>query len=572
MRSLGCVCVAVLVALAACKKDEPSQNKKVVAQPNTGSGSGSGARRPTVQQVTPPFDLKAPPSDAIKTGSGLQYKKMTVADGGTGSGSGSGSGSGAKPPVGPEGPPSKNDSVKVHYTGWKVNSGETVYSTRSRGQPMPMNLPAIPPGFSEAIQLMKRGEKLFLWIPPEIGYRGNARPKNPEPMAYEVELVEIIPAPPTPPDLGKPPATAKKTPSGTAWIELKAGTGKDKARPHDSVTYHYSAWDQDGLLVDTTEGARKRPTSAKPDSQPAGLLEPLTMLVAGQRARFWIPAGKVNKQGSDPNALITYEIEIVDIAKLPEPPKTPPDVAAPPANATKTKSGLAYRVLKRGKAGGKSPTKDTDTVTAHYSGWTTDGKMFESSVTRGQPSDFRLDDVIDGWTEGLKLMKPGDSFRFWIPEELAYKGQANKPKGMLVFDIELVALKEPPPPPPGAPPVPPDVAAPPKNAKKTEKGVFYKVLASGKAGGKSPGPTDRIRAHYAGWTVDGKPFDDSYSKGQPLEIGMNQVIDGWKDALAKMKVGDKWRMWIPVELAYQNRPGKPAGMLVFEVELLDVLQ
>ena len=95
MRSAIAVCVAVVVAaVVGCKKDSaPSDNTKVVAQPNT--GSGSAVQRPTQQQIPPPYDLKTPPSDAIKTASGLVYKKMTVATPNVGSGSGAGSGSNA---------------------------------------------------------------------------------------------------------------------------------------------------------------------------------------------------------------------------------------------------------------------------------------------------------------------------------------------------------------------------------------------------------------------------------------------------------------------------------------------
>jgi peptidylprolyl isomerase len=76
----------------------------------------------------------------------------------------------------------------------------------------------------------------------------------------------------------------------------------------------------------------------------------------------------------------------------------------------------------------------------HYSGWTTDGKMFDSSVSRGQPARFRLDQVIPGWTEGLQLMVPGERRRLWIPQKLAYRGEPGKPAGMLVFDVELLQI------------------------------------------------------------------------------------------------------------------------------------
>jgi len=116
----------------------------------------------------------------------------------------------------------------------------------------------------------------------------------------------------------------------------------------------------------------------------------------------------------------------------------PPDVKAAPKDAKKTSSGIAYKVLTPG-AGKKHPGP-TSSVTVHYSGWTTDGKMFDSSVTRGEPATFPLDRVIKGWTEGVQLMVEGEKTRFWIPEPLAYRGQ-RAPYGMLVFDIELIKVQ-----------------------------------------------------------------------------------------------------------------------------------
>ena len=119
-------------------------------------------------------------------------------------------------------------------------------------------------------------------------------------------------------------------------------------------------------------------------------------------------------------------------------PKAPEDVAAPPADAEKTASGLASRVLKTGS--GAKPGPDS-VVTVHYTGWTTDGRSFDSSIARGQPATFPLKRVIPGWTEGLQLMAVGEERRLWIPEELAYQGKPGKPAGMLVFDVELLEIK-----------------------------------------------------------------------------------------------------------------------------------
>ena len=129
---------------------------------------------------------------------------------------------------------------------------------------------------------------------------------------------------------------------------------------------------------------------------------------------------------------------------MPQTPKTipaPPDVATPPKDAHKTSSGLASKVLTPGT--GKEHPKATSEVTVHYTGWTTDGKMFDSSVVRGQPSTFPLNMVIKGWTEGVQLMVVGEKRRFWIPANLAYGNSPREgaPKGMLVFDIELLSIK-----------------------------------------------------------------------------------------------------------------------------------
>ena len=116
----------------------------------------------------------------------------------------------------------------------------------------------------------------------------------------------------------------------------------------------------------------------------------------------------------------------------------PPDVAAPPEDAEFTESGLASKVLEEG-TGTEHPTA-TSTVTVHYTGWKTDGTMFDSSVKRGKTSSFPLNRVIKGWTEGLQLMVVGEKRRFWIPADLAY-GENGRVPGMLVFDVELFAIE-----------------------------------------------------------------------------------------------------------------------------------
>jgi peptidylprolyl isomerase len=236
----------------------------------------------------------------------------------------------------------------------------------------------------------------------------------------------------------------------------------------------------------------------------------------------------------------------------------PADVSAPPADAQKTASGLASKVLQAGK-GDKKPGAE-DMVTVHYTGWTTDGKMFDSSVARGKPNTFGVNRVIKGWGEGVQLMVVGEKRRLWIPEALAYQGKRD-PRGMLVFDIELLDIA-------ASPRIAPsDVAAPPADARKTPSGIAYKVLKPG-TGKSHPERRSRVTVHYTGWTTDGKMFDSSVERGSPSTFGLDEVIEGWTEGVQLMVEGERTRFWIPERLAYKGQGNGPRGMLVFDIELI----
>jgi FKBP-type peptidyl-prolyl cis-trans isomerase len=247
--------------------------------------------------------------------------------------------------------------------------------------------------------------------------------------------------------------------------------------------------------------------------------------------------------------------------------ETPSDVNAVPSDAESTASGLASRVLQAG-TGAESPAA-ADTVTVHYSGWTTDGKLFDSSVKRGQPTSFPLNRVIPGWTEGLQLMVVGEKRRFWIPADLAYGENpgGGRPGGLLVFDVELLGIEKAPEP----PKVPEDVAAIPADAEVRESGLASRVLSAG-TGTKNPSKQDMVTVHYSGWTTDGQMFDSSVMRGSPATFGLSQVIPGWTEGVQLMVEGEKRRFWIPGKLAYGDNPqgGAPAGTLVFDVELIKI--
>ena len=135
------------------------------------------------------------------------------------------------------------------------------------------------------------------------------------------------------------------------------------------------------------------------------------------------------------------EIGATKAINVPKPkpmPKAPSDVASVPADAQKTKSGLATKVLQPGN--GKKPTLK-NTVVIHYTGWTTAGQGFDSSVARGEPTMIPLSKLrIKGLAEALLLMSAGEQRRLWLPQELAFEGKKGKPSGMIVFDVQLLEV------------------------------------------------------------------------------------------------------------------------------------
>jgi peptidylprolyl isomerase len=229
-----------------------------------------------------------------------------------------------------------------------------------------------------------------------------------------------------------PPADAEKSDSGLATQKIADGVGTQNPGPDDIVKLRYTIWKPDGSVLESIEGNKSAMMSVS--RMMPGWREAVQKMVVGESRRSWIPSslggGKI-PEGS------TYVIETT-LLEVINGPGTPPDVAAVPDDATKTRSGLAYRVIKPGN-GARKPRRSS-TVTVNYSGWTTDGRLFDSTLLRGKPSQFPLDGVIAGWTEGISMMTPGEIRRFWIPAKLAYANDPSKPQGMLVFDIELLSI------------------------------------------------------------------------------------------------------------------------------------
>src|SRR5262249_42483377 len=143
-----------------------------------------------------------------------------------------------------------------------------------------------------------------------------------------------------------------------------------------------------------------------------------------------------------PAGNLVFDVELLDIYPQPVTPRVPEDVKAPPENATKTASGLSYRWLEKGN--GSVHPADESRVMIHYSGFTPEGVMFDSTIPRGHPATIQVRQLIPGLSEGVRLMAAGDRMRFWIPRELAYGERAQRagsPAGPVVFDVELISFR-----------------------------------------------------------------------------------------------------------------------------------
>lgn len=249
----------------------------------------------------------------------------------------------------------------------------------------------------------------------------------------------------------------------------------------------------------------------------------------------------------------------------------PADVRKPPVDAICEKSGLCSRILEAAPADASNKTKPQllDIVTVDYTGWqAADGKMFDSSVVRGKPATFALRNLIKGWQEGVGLMTVGETRRMWIPEDLAYRGTAGRPSGMLVFDVTLRSVKAGPP----VPQAPDDVASPPANAVTDSRGVKSVTVTAAPEGAPRPAPKGgKASISFACWSEDGTLVDASILRGGPQVV----ATDGTfviAPQISNMAEGETVRVWVPNKVAFTSAPpnSAPKGLLVFEIKLLKV--
>ena len=251
---------------------------------------------------------------------------------------------------------------------------------------------------------------------------------------------------PAPPDVAAAPDSAERAASGLACIVLRKGTGHEHPAIYDTVEMYQVVWTTDGKMRMNTGNNGGAPVEFDvTQSVLPGVREAIELMVEGEKRRCWIPgrlafgeAIEGAPPSSKPRGTLVYELTLVSLKKAAGLPAAPPDVAAVPADAERSPSGLAWRVLKKG-VGDKHPQPNS-IVSLLYTGWTTGGKVFTTTARQGIPKSSKMTSVIPGWHAGLQMMTRGEKRRFWIPQELAYRGQPGRPEGTVVFDIELVAI------------------------------------------------------------------------------------------------------------------------------------
>ncbi|MFW5793222.1 MAG: FKBP-type peptidyl-prolyl cis-trans isomerase [Bacteroidota bacterium] len=358
-----------------------------------------------------------------------------------------------------------------------------------------------------------------------------------------------------------------ETDSGLKYSVIKKGDGINPKKG-DIVSIHYTGKYEDGNVFDKSRD-RNNPVSFRLGSKffIKGLEEGIALMNVGGHYQFIIPPdlayGKEQVGVINPNSTLIYDVELLDVKRGVE----ITDVEKNDIDKITTESGLTYSIISEGK--GKRAFTGL-IVKAEYTGFYDEGIIFDSSLENDELLVSKLGDgtLIDGLEEGFTYLREGDKARLWIPAELAYGDEGRgiiPPDTDLIFDVELIEVKEP------GKPEPFNVED--KDTLETESGLQYIIVNPGY--GPHPEPGQLVSVHYSAYLLNGFMFDSSVQRSQPLSIvaGKGLMINGWEEGILLMRKNAKFRFIIPSHLAFGKKSFEeiPAfATVVFDIELIDI--
>ncbi len=364
----------------------------------------------------------------------------------------------------------------------------------------------------------------------------------------------------------KKPKTMK-TASGLEYTITEKGNGK-KPQKGDKITVHYTGKLTNDTIFDSSV-KKGTPFSFRVGEGQVikGWDEAFLLLQEGDKATLKIaPDLAYGEQANGPipaNSTLIFDVELLSVTEGIK----PFDVKG--KDTITTPSGLKYVIVKENKTGESTAGKK---ATIHYSGFLRDGKMFDSSVDRGQPLIAQVGKakLFPGLDESVAILRKGEKGRFIIPSALAFGergGGPVPPNNDIIMDLEVTDVQE--------------ITVPVKydttgiTPKTTASGLkYFEIKRSGNPQKAEAGKN--VKVHYSGYLADGKMFDSSVERGEPIEfaLGGGNVIAGWEEGIALMHVGDKFRLVIPYSLAYGEQGRAPVipakADLTFDVELIKV--
>lgn len=455
--------------------------------------------------------------------------------------------------------PQPGDGALINFSEW-LTDGTLLDTTgpTMRKNPIRINVgdPKVPLGLSLGAQLLTKGGKVKLTVPPNRAYGAQGIAGKIPPNAtivYEIELIEYIYRPKQPKFLPGEPAKTVAMKNGVKY-QVLVGTAGKRPNIDDIVELEYSIWSLKGEPRGGTYQFGQTVRAPIRGMAHPFLTEILPVMRKGSTWRCVVPESQTVAQINEDSI---WQVTLIGF----EPSESLP--ASNPDKSTSTKSGLSYERLSAGE--GERP-RDGYTCEIEWSFWKKQDKSFVAGSILQKNILVTLDDTVPHkfFPEILKLMKLNEVMRIEVPSKMT------TPK-MIPFDtiwkINLISQRKPLPEPKFYMPKPAELT-------RTSSGLQYRIV-KGEGRGVSPKMGQMVSVHYVGWMPEGKKFDSSYGRSQPASFELGKVIPGWNEGLQLMKPGQTFLFVIPSKLAYGERgaPGiAPNSTLVFHVELLKVGQ